>query len=413
MRSREEARLERIFRSLLLVSAAASAGCGTSGAGAAAKDAGAAVPDATEPVDSAPLDATQGDEVDAADAGVPDEDSATADDASATDASSPVEAAADAGPDFGYADAACNPVTLTSTKCGATKTLPCGLPPDAQVENCYLLLTECALLCAPLSPTACGISECLATDAGTMPDATALTLECAGAGFGCTVGVGRRPEGLKDEAPRRAHGPVASFLAEMARLEAASVVAFRRLRDELSGMGAPKRLVRRAERSVRDEVRHARVTSRLARRRGARAAPAAVPAPLARSIEAFAMENAVEGCVREAFGALVATRQSLCARDPEVRREMGPIARDETRHAALAWDVARWADRRLDLAARARVRQAMRIAVVSLRDEVGMTHPEIARELGVPTGAEARSLVDAFAAALLDGRDASERRMKS
>jgi hypothetical protein len=410
MRYRGEVRLERIFRQLLLVSAAASAGCGTSGAGAAAKDAGL-LPDATEPVDSAAVDATEGGaEVDAADAGTTDDD-ATATDDGGSDATSPVnaaDAAPDSGRSYGYDDAACNPVPLSGSKCGVTKTLPCGLPPDAQVENCYLLVSQCQVLCAPFSPSACGIAECLASDAGVMPDATTLTLECASAGVGCGIGVGRRPEGLLDEAPRCADGPVASFLADMARLEAASVFAFRRLRDELSGMRAPKRFVRRAERSARDEVRHARVTSRLARRRGARPAPACVPPPVARSLEAFATENAVEGCVRESFGALIATRQSLVARDPEVRREMAAIARDETRHAALAWDVLGWADRRLDRGARARVRQAMAAAVTSLRDEVGTTHPEVARELGLPTGAEARSLVDAFAAALLGGRDASE-----
>jgi hypothetical protein len=412
VRSREEARLERLFRRLLLVSASVSVGgvasfgsigCGTSG-GAAAKDAGA-LRDATEPVDSSAADATQTGDDDASDAGTSDPD-ATVDDATADGAAT--ADAADAPFSYGYDDAACNPVPLTSAKCGSTATLPCGLPPDAQVENCYLLVSQCKVLCAPSPAVACGIAECLATEAGTMPDATALTLECSSGGFGCTAGVGRRPAGFADEAPLRSSGCIGAFLAEMARLEAASVFAFRRLRDELSTMRAPKRLVRRAERSARDEVRHARVTSRLARRRGALPAPAVAPPRQPRTVEAFATENAVEGCVRETFGALVATRQASFASDPEVRREMRTIARDETRHAALAWEVARWADRRLDRDARTRVRRAMRQAVESLRAEVATVPHDVARELGVPTGSEARSLVDAFAAAILGGAERGE-----
>jgi len=53
-----------------------------------------------------------------------------------------------------------------------------------------------------------------------------------------------------------------------------------------------------------------------------------------------ALENAVEGCVRETYGALIATRQAEAASDPVVRRAMRKIAADETAHAALSWDVA-------------------------------------------------------------------------
>jgi ribulose kinase len=80
---------------------------------------------------------------------------------------------------------------------------------------------------------------------------------------------------------------------------------------------------------------------------------------------------------------------------------MRPIARDETRHAALAWEVARWAEGRLDTRARARVRDAMREAVRSLRDEVATVPRDAAAELGLPSGVEARALVDAFASALV------------
>ena len=67
------------------------------------------------------------------------------------------------------------------------------------------------------------------------------------------------------------------------------------------------------------------------------------------------MENAVEGCVHEAFAAAVALRQAARAEDPAVRDAMRAIASDEVAHAQLAWDVAAWIEGELDTAARARI----------------------------------------------------------
>ncbi len=144
----------------------------------------------------------------------------------------------------------------------------------------------------------------------------------------------------------------------------------------------------------------ARATARLARRRGSQPAPAVVaPRAGAPSIVDFAIENAVEGCVRESFGALVATLQAERATDPHVAGAMRRIARDETRHAALAWAIAGFAAPRLGSAERGRVRAAARAALASLRNEVAALPAPVASELGIPIGAEARALVDAFAAA--------------
>jgi len=309
---------------------------------------------------------------------------------------------ADAG--YGYADAACNPTLLDATLCDFLEALPCGLPPDAATENCYLTLAECAVLCGEPATSGhpCGIAECFAQDSGVIPDG-AVTLECTL----CGVGPGRRPEGLPPASPARCGSIAAALLADMARLEAASVPAFRRLARELGARGAPRRLVRLAERSARDEVRHARVMARLARRRGALEVPASVqlePA-VARPLEALAIENAVEGCVRESFAALLATRQGERAQDGDVRSEMRAIARDETRHAALAWAIDAWIAPRLPPPARARVRAAMHAAVRELRSQLGALPHEVTGPLGLPHAGEARALLDAFAAALVPERD--------
>jgi rubrerythrin len=50
----------------------------------------------------------------------------------------------------------------------------------------------------------------------------------------------------------------------------------------------------------------------------------------------LALDNAVEGCVRESYAALLAAHQQHAARDPQVRRTYARIARDEARHALFS-----------------------------------------------------------------------------
>ena len=183
-------------------------------------------------------------------------------------------------------------------------------------------------------------------------------------------------------------------LAESARLEAASIEAFRVLRRELATHGAPRRLLRAASRAARDERRHARIAGALARRFGAAPAPVTVEPRPVRALEAIARENAVEGCVRETWGAIVALRQSTLATEPTVRAAMQRIARDEVRHAELAWAVDAWVRPRLARAARQRVREARSAAVAELSREVTHVLPGTERQrLGVPGATESLALV--------------------
>ena len=204
---------------------------------------------------------------------------------------------------------------------------------------------------------------------------------------------GRGTEGLDAVAARSGQDFVAGHFASAAQLEAASVVAFRRLARELSAHGAPARLVARANASADDEVRHARIMGGLARAHGGR--PTALPSitlPV-RSFEAVAIENAVEGCVLETFGALVASWQALTAGTPRVRRAMRAIAADERRHAELAWAVSRWAEPRLPATTRRRLRAAVGRAVVELRHAVAAEPPAVlVRVAGLPPAAAARTL---------------------
>ncbi len=204
---------------------------------------------------------------------------------------------------------------------------------------------------------------------------------------------GRRPEGLHLDGACADPDDVGGQLAAMAELEAASVPAFERLSRELAAHGAPAALVRRARAAMRDEVRHARAMTRLAARY--RSTPRAIDVPdlPIRTLDAIARENVIEGCVREAYGALVATYQAETAA-PELRAAFRAIAADERRHAALAEDVDAWILRRLDGAARAEVEDARAAAETQL--VASLASSPACTLLGIPGGAQAVALFEAY-----------------
>ena len=218
-------------------------------------------------------------------------------------------------------------------------------------------------------------------------------LECC---FGPGCFTGRRPEGLTIEASS-GDDDVGRYLASVAYLEAASVHAFERLTRELTMHGAPPSLREASRRAEHDERRHAATMRELAARHGVAVPPVKSGPRGVRSLEGIAVENAVEGCVRETFGAAAAIIQARRAADPDVRRAMSSIARDETRHATLAWDLTRWLDTRLRAGARARVAARRRVAIRDLAREATIDPPTAVRlRLGVPSATEGRRLLDAL-----------------
>lgn len=196
---------------------------------------------------------------------------------------------------------------------------------------------------------------------GTCPDWTeSVVVQC---GYLC---LGRRTAGIADPipAPVAALGPI---FAERAYLEAVSVHAFARLERELAFHGAPPALRQKARRARRDEIRHTAMTTRLARRFGTTAslpqAPCEVPV---RDVFAIARENAVEGCVRETYGAVIGLLEAATSSDADVRRSARLIAEDECRHAELAMEVARWIAPKLSASERAAVDAAVAEAIAEL-----------------------------------------------
>ncbi|MBW2460801.1 MAG: ferritin-like domain-containing protein [Deltaproteobacteria bacterium] len=212
------------------------------------------------------------------------------------------------------------------------------------------------------------------------------------------VCVGRRPIGLVDAGEANGKTKVAAFFAEIAHLEESAVTAFQVLGHELHSHGAPPALVRAAREAAEDEVRHTATMTRIARRFGAEPAPAKVTPQPVRSLYDIALDNATEGCVRETFGALIGTHQAAAAGDAEVSEALTVIAEDETRHAALSWEIAEWLHTRLTDEERTGVRRARARAVIELRAEMQCTpDADLVRVAGVPTAEAAVALVDRLA----------------
>ena len=105
--------------------------------------------------------------------------------------------------------------------------------------------------------------------------------------------------------------------------------------------------------------------------------------------------------MREPFGALVASWQAIHADDDLVARTLDVIADDETRHAALAWDVAAWVALRVSPAARARVEAARDAAVVALCAELASPVDDaLVHDTGMPGPDAALRLAEHLRASL-------------
>jgi hypothetical protein len=292
------------------------------------------------------------------------------------------------------------PILLADAACGLYFDVPCGLPSGLTVDDAGNI-NRCDQVCIGATDDLCAqlppwFNDVL-LDAGLVDAATIATLD-AGAVFilcACQGSAGRRPEGLAAR-DVSATSPIGAFFAHAAHLEAASIHAFARMRDELRALDAPSVLVGRATRAIADERRHARVVSTLAQRFGATAPRARVKRVRRRSIEDIAIENATEGCVRETFAAVVAHWQALHARDPIVRAAYARIARDESRHAELAYDAARFFDSILGDAARARVSRAKHAALADLAGECADVPNALAHVAGLPVKRSFLKLVFTF-----------------
>ena len=230
------------------------------------------------------------------------------------------------------------------------------------------------------------------------PDGTSIQALSCESHHSC--GAGRRPDGF-EVVPMHASNADASWMKQAALLEAASVDAFRWLRRDLRAHGAPRRLLRQASRAMREEKRHARRMGALAKRSVGAVELAKTSVPAIPSLERLAMHNAVEGCIRETFGALIAQYQARHAQDPEFAAAMKKVAVEEAHHAALAYRIDAWARKRLDAAARTRIDAARLAAIDELRREAAQVpSPGRSNALGLPDVCTSITLVRKLAQAM-------------
>ncbi|MBK9753545.1 MAG: ferritin-like domain-containing protein [Nannocystis sp.] len=226
--------------------------------------------------------------------------------------------------------------------------------------------------------TSCTLS--IADDAMGDP---AGTIACDGeaAEYYC---LGRRPLGHIEHSLADAGLP--TFLAHCARLEAASVLAFSQLADRLQRWGAPAALIARCRQAAAEEAEHAEILGALASEAGATVLPATqrdIPVDIA----AAARDNAIEGCVHEAWSALSCAVTARRAATPALRAAFTRLAADEAEHAQLAWDLHTWFLGQVTTYQRSEIVAAQRAAIA-----------------GLPALARAQSRAAPPALALPDGR---------
>ncbi len=153
-----------------------------------------------------------------------------------------------------------------------------------------------------------------------------------------------------EPAQRRA---LAAYWRDVGLAEHASVASFARFSLDLMTMGATPSLLAQAQRAAADEVQHARLAFGLASAyAGSPVGPGSFDpgAPALRDEIEIVTSAIVEGCIEETLSAALATIAAAQTEDRVVATVLHKIARDEERHAALAWSFVRWvADARPDL----------------------------------------------------------------
>jgi hypothetical protein len=150
-----------------------------------------------------------------------------------------------------------------------------------------------------------------------------------------------------DHLTRAERATVAAHWMKMGQMEHASIAAFARFSLQLLSLGAPPQLVQACTQALADETAHTRLCFQIA---SEYAGHAVGPGPLDvnRSLEVTSLEDIVdlviaEGCFGETSAALEALDAADSASDPVIRSAYAQIARDEQRHAELAFQFVRWA----------------------------------------------------------------------
>ena len=232
---------------------------------------------------------------------------------------------------------------------------------------------------------------------GATPETVVGHVTCTGPSQAVTC-EGRRPIGHVELELANA-GDLGVHLARCAHLEAASVVAFAQLAERLTAWGAPAALIDRCRQAAAEETRHAQLLTDLAQRAGAEVPPAA-QRECEVDLQTAALDNAIEGCVHEAWAAVRAAWIARHAPSPELRRIYAEIAADEAGHAQLAWDLHTWFLSQVDPTQREQLAAARRAAVAALPALASAQAVGAPARLGLPNASTSAALARQFAAGL-------------
>ena len=145
----------------------------------------------------------------------------------------------------------------------------------------------------------------------------------------------------------RARTALSAHWSRLAQMEHASIAAFARFNLQLLSLGAPASLIDACTRAMADETAHSRLCFQMASHYGG--APLG-PGPLdigqclnATSRSEILKLVLLEGCLGETSAALEAAEAAAIATDSAVKSAFARIARDEQRHAELAFRFLSWA----------------------------------------------------------------------
>lgn len=150
--------------------------------------------------------------------------------------------------------------------------------------------------------------------------------------------------------PTAADARTAEAWSRDAASELHAVFAFAELAEQLIAAEAPAALIERALSAGREELGHARACQAMAERLAPGTPPPAPPSHVVRSPlrgkdarVRLATESWLDGCLGEGVASAWAQAAARASTSAEARVAQQRIADEEARHAALAWDVMRWA----------------------------------------------------------------------
>jgi len=216
----------------------------------------------------------------------------------------------------------------------------------------------------------------------------------------CPGGPGR-PAHVVFEGEPHDMSTLAGFFAECAAREAGSVFGFEQVARDLVAHGAPERLIAWAQRSAREEVRHAIEMRAEARHRGIEPRACHEAPPIQESLFEFARANLAEGCVAETYSALQLVWMGDHAA-AEHRALFARTADDEVAHAGLAYEIHEWVAARLSEEERGALREVLHRALREMVVAASMPPPSALAEIGMPPAEVAEAIALRLAGHLLD-----------